>query len=160
LFVLFWLILPYWCLSFKGSHDSNSNIVGTWWQKLMGRGCVAYWLALIACSTCLLFFNLILFLIYFLHSIFQSPPPIHAPMTAPHPITPPHPTHLRGCLHLPPHLITELSRASSLLRVRCIIPEWTQILKSSTLSVLGASYQLVYAVCLVVQCLRDLSGPD
>jgi hypothetical protein len=26
--------------------------------------------------------------------------------------------------------------------------------------VLGASYQLVYAVCLVVQCLRDLRGPE
>ena len=25
---------------------------------------------------------------------------------------------------------------------------------------LGASYQLVYAVCLVVQCLRDLGDPD
>jgi hypothetical protein len=41
------------------------------------------------------------------------------------------------------------------LRVRRIISEWTQIQQSSTLCVLGASYQLVYAVCLVVQCLRD-----
>jgi hypothetical protein len=46
------------------------------------------------------------------------------------------------------------------LRVRCFISDWTQTLKSSTVCVLGASYQLVYAVCSVVQCLRDLGGPD
>jgi hypothetical protein len=50
--------------------------------------------------------------------------------------------------------------ASSLLKVRCIISEWTQTWKSSTICVLGASYQLVHAVCLVVQCLRDLGSPD
>ena len=32
--------------------------------------------------------------------------------------------------------------------------------QSSSVCVLGVSYQLVYAVCLVVQCLRDLRGPD
>jgi hypothetical protein len=32
--------------------------------------------------------------------------------------------------------------------------------KYSTVCVLGASCQLVDAVCLVVQCLRDLGGPD
>jgi hypothetical protein len=44
------------------------------------------------------------------------------------------------------------------LKVRCIISEWTQTQKSSSVCVLGASYQLVYAACLVVQCLRDLGG--
>jgi hypothetical protein len=46
------------------------------------------------------------------------------------------------------------------LRVRCIIFKWTHTQKSSTVCVLGASYQLEYAVCLVVQCLRDLRVPD
>jgi hypothetical protein len=47
----------------------------------------------------------------------------------------------------PPLLTSKLPGASSLLRVRCIISEWTQTWKSSTVCVLGASYQLVYAVC-------------
>jgi hypothetical protein len=46
------------------------------------------------------------------------------------------------------------------LMVRCIISEWTQTWQSSTVCVLGASYQLVYAAWLVVQCLKDLRGPD
>jgi hypothetical protein len=62
--------------------------------------------------------------------------------------------------HLPSHLTSKLPGACSPLRVRCIISEWTQTRKSSTVCVLGASYQLVYAVCLMVQCLRDLWGPD
>jgi hypothetical protein len=60
----------------------------------------------------------------------------------------------------PPHLTSNLPGASSLLRVRCFISEWTQTWKSSTICMLGASYQLVCAVCLVVQCLRDLRSPD
>ena len=54
------------------------------------------------------------------------------------------------------HLTSKLPGASSLLRDRCIISEWTQTQKSSTVCELGASYQLVYAVCLVVQCLKIL----
>jgi hypothetical protein len=104
-----------------------------------------------------LFLNLFIF--YTPYSIFH--PSIHPP-TAPHSTPPPHPTPSpRGCPHPhPPHLTSKLSGASSLLRVRCIISEWTQIQQSSTVCVLGASYQLMYAVCLVVQCLRDLRGPD
>jgi hypothetical protein len=60
----------------------------------------------------------------------------------------------------PPHLTSKLLGASSLLRVTCIITEWTKTRKSSTICVLGASYQMVYAVCLVVQCFRDLRHPD
>jgi hypothetical protein len=66
----------------------------------------------------------------------------------------------RGCPYSSPYLTSKLPGASSLLRVRCIISEWTQTQKSSTVNVLGTSYQLVYAVCLVVQCLRDLRSPD
>ena len=58
------------------------------------------------------------------------------------------------------HLTSKLPMASSLLRVKCIISEWTQNRISSNVCVLGASYQLEYAVCLVVQFLRDLSDPD
>jgi hypothetical protein len=64
----------------------------------------------------------------------------------------------RGCPHPSPHLTSKLPGASSLLRVRCIISEWTQTQQSSTVCVLGASYQLVYAACLVGKCLRDLRG--
>jgi hypothetical protein len=60
----------------------------------------------------------------------------------------------------PPHLTSKLPGASSLLRVRCIISEWTNTQKSSTACVLEGSYQLVYAACLVIKCLRDLGGPD
>jgi hypothetical protein len=55
-----------------------------------------------------------------------------------------------------PRTTSKLPGVSSLLRVRYIISEWTQIRNSFNVCVLGASYQLVYAVCLVVQCLRDL----
>jgi hypothetical protein len=41
---------------------------------------------------------------------------------------------------------SKLPGASVLLRAKCFISEWTQIWKSSTVCVLGASYQLVYAV--------------
>jgi hypothetical protein len=89
----------------------------------------------------------------FLHCIFHSLYPIHPP-TAPHPIPLPHPTPFpHGCPHNPPYLTSKLHGASSLLRVRCIISEWTHTQMPSTVYVLGASYQLVYAVCLVVQCL-------
>jgi hypothetical protein len=45
-----------------------------------------------------LFFNLILFVIHFLHFIFHSPPLLIHPLTVPHPIPPPHPTlSPRGC---------------------------------------------------------------
>jgi hypothetical protein len=45
------------------------------------------------------------------------------------------------------------------LRVRCIFSDWTQTRQSSAVCVLGASYQLMYTACLVVQCLRGLGGP-
>ena len=87
------------------------------------------------------------------------PTPIH-PLTAPHLIPPPHNPSPSGCPHPQPYLTSKLPRASSLLRVRCILYEWTQTRKSPTVCVLGSSHQLVYAVCLVVHCLRDLGGPD
>ena len=106
------------------------------------------------------FFNLILFLIYFLHSIFYSLTPSYR-LTVPHPTPPLHliPTP-PGCPLSLSYLTSKLSGASSLLRVRCIISEWTQTQKSSTVCVLGTSYQLGYAICLVVQCLRDLRVPN
>jgi hypothetical protein len=60
-----------------------------------------------------------------------------------------------GWPYSPLHLTSILPGSSCLLRVRCIISEWTQTQKSSTVCVLGTSYQLLYAVCLVVQCLSD-----
>jgi hypothetical protein len=59
----------------------------------------------------------------------------------------------------PPYLSSKLPGIFSLLRARCIISEWTEIWQSSAIYVLGASYQLVYAAHLVVQCLRDIRGP-
>jgi hypothetical protein len=100
-------------------------------------------------STFWYFFNLILFVIHFLH----SPPTLqllHIPHLLPHTPSP------HGCPHPPPHLTSKLPGASSFLRVRCIISEWTHTRKSSTVCVLGASCQLVYAAWLVVQ--RENSG--
>ena len=48
----------------------------------------------------------------------------------------------------PLHLTSKFPRASSLLRVRCIISEWTQTQQSFSACVLVTSY---HAVCLVVQ---------
>ena len=105
-----------------------------------------------------LLFIFIMFIIYFLHSIFHSLTP-HPPSicstsqssSIPHPISTKMPQ---------PHLTSKPPGASSLLRVRCIISERTQTQKSSTVCALGASYQVMYAVCLVVHSLRDLSGLD
>jgi hypothetical protein len=91
----------------------------------------------------------------------------HIPFSVPYPhllsdystSSPPHTVSMR-MPPLPPHLTSKLPGGSSLLRIRCIISEWTQTQKSSTVYVLGASYQLVYVVCLVVQCLRDLGDTD
>jgi hypothetical protein len=96
-----------------------------------------------------------IYLFIYFHSIFYSP--IH-PLTVLHPILPPHLPVSMWMSSLPPHLTSKLSGASSLLRVRFIIFEWTKILKSSTVCVLGASYQPQYGACLVVQCLRDLGA--
>jgi hypothetical protein len=90
----------------------------------------------------------------------SSPPHLHEDVPTPtpssrptfRPTTTPSPT--------PDHLTFKLPRASSLLRVRCIIPDWTQGQQSSAVNVLGASYQLVYAALLVAQRLRDLQGTD
>jgi hypothetical protein len=116
----------------------------------------------ILCSlSYILFFNLILFVTHFLHSIFHSSPlPIHI-LTVLHPIPPPHLTPSpHGCPHSSHHLTSKCRGASRLLRVGCFIFESTQTWKSSTVCVLGVSYQLVYAVCFVFQCLKNLGGTD
>ena len=53
------------------------------------------------------------------------------------------------------HLTSQIPGASSFLKVRCIFSERVQTWQSSAVHVLGASYQLVHAAWLVVQCLRD-----
>ena len=69
----------------------------------------------------------------------------------------PSPVSPRGCPQPPlPHQISKLPGTSSLLRVRYIFSEWSHTRHCSAVYVLGASYQLVFAVWLVVQCLRDL----
>jgi hypothetical protein len=72
----------------------------------------------------IVFFNLILFVIHFLLSIFHSLPLPSNPATAPHLTPPPHHTlSPHGCPHPPPYLISKLPEAFSLLGVRCIISE-------------------------------------
>jgi hypothetical protein len=107
-------------------------------------------------SSSLFFFknNLFFYTPYFIP---PSPPSILRLFHIPHLL--PTPCLHVDVLHPSPHLTSKLPGASSLLRVRCIISEWTQTQKSSTVCVLGASYQLVCVVCLVVQCLRDLGDP-
>ena len=117
-------------------------------------------------KTWLLFFYFSFsFLHFILLFIFYTPHFIPCPSTSTlHLLHIPHlhPTPPRLHMDAPfwPHLTTKLPGTFSLLRVRCSISEWTQTWKSFTVCVLGVSYQLVYAVCLVVQCLRDLEGPD
>jgi hypothetical protein len=74
----------------------------------------------------------LLFIYLFIYTPDIIPPhPAHPP-TVPYPLPPPH-----SCLHedVPPHLTSKLPRASSLLRVRCIISNWTQTRQSSTVCV-------------------------
>jgi hypothetical protein len=94
------------------------------------------------------FLGIFLFkLIYLLYSIFHSHSPYPDPpsnCSTSHTSSPSTP-----CLHVDartPHPTSKLPGASILLRVRYIISVWTQTQKSSTVCVLGASYQLVYSV--------------
>jgi hypothetical protein len=75
---------------------------------------------------------------------------LHIPYLLPSLLSP------RGCPHPSPHLTSEFPGTFSVLRVSHIISEQTQTRKSSTVCVLGASYQLLYSVCLVV--LWEISG--
>ena len=89
----------------------------------------------VTCNCVFFFFKLI----YFLHSIFHSPPPPIHPPNASHPCL--LPTSISTWMPpTPPHPTSKLSGASILLRVRLIISKWTQTWKSSTVCVLGASY--------------------
>ena len=96
------------------------------------------------CSKRLLrFLNfIVIFSLFFtLHIPFPAPRPPSNCSTS-HTSYPPYPVSM----WMPqPNLTSKLPGASSLLRVRCIISEWTQTRQSSTVCVLGASYQLVYA---------------
>jgi hypothetical protein len=58
------------------------------------------------------------------------------------------------------HQTSPLPGASSLSRFMCVFSHWTQTWQSSAIYVSEASYQLVYDVWLVAQCLRDLWNPD
>jgi hypothetical protein len=123
---------------------------------------VAHTLRPIPVSTPLLPLFSLFLKFYFLSNLFFTlcipfPSSYHAPSdwSTPHTCSPPHPVSILVTLALPKRPGT-----SSLLRVRCIISEWTQTWKFAAVYVLGASYQLVYAACLVVQCLRDLESPD
>jgi hypothetical protein len=84
-------------------------------------------------------------------NLFYSPDSIPVsvhPLTVPHP-TPSYPT-LVSMRMSPPPPPTHPTRPPHSLGPQ--LSDWTQ---SSVLYVLGASYQPVYAVWLVAQCLRD-----
>jgi hypothetical protein len=116
------------------------------------------WYFLVYSFACnIFFFNFNLFLIYFLHSYSIPHPPLstlwllHVPNLLPNPPC----LHMDAPTHHPTWPLNSLGPP-----VSCIISEWTQTRNSCTVCVLGASYQLVYAVFLVVQCLRNLWGLD
>jgi hypothetical protein len=105
-----------------------------------------------------LVFFFYIFKLKFLQSIFYFPPSTLWLFLIPYLL--PSLLSQGGCLHSSPHLTSKLPGPSSLLRIKCIISELTQTEKSSTVCVLGTLYQVMYAVCLVFQCLRDLGGPN
>ena len=74
-----------------------------------------------------------------LHSIHLIPPLLFS-RSCPQNHTPHTPT---------PHNDSWFSGASNLSRVRCLFSYWGHTKRSSTLYVLGTSYQLLYADCLV-----------
>ena len=101
-----------------------------------------------------LFFSLVFF--------FNSPVFIHFlvhPLAILYVIPPPPVSKRMPHLPPPPHQTSPLLGASSLLRVRYIFPDWTQIIQSTVVYVLEALYQLVYAAWLVAQYLSILRGP-
>ena len=142
---------PHWDLKLSGTHEASTqnHILDKCWSEFS-----------LSLSFFFFFFKFTYLFIYHLSytPYFICPIPIHPP-TAPHPTPPPHPLSPRGCPNPPPHLTSKLPGASSLLRARCIISDWTQTQQSSAVYVLGALYQLVYAAWLVVQSLRDLRSP-
>ena len=100
-------------------------------------------------------------ILLFFHSRFYSPPSTSFDCSPSHSFSP---TPVSTKISLTPisplhHTDFYASWGLHLLRVRCIFSDWTQTSQSSAVYVLGASYQLVYASWLVVQCLRDRRGP-
>jgi len=87
---------------------------------------------------CLFVFKLqILFLFQSTLQLFHIPYILPAP-----------PFSTRMSLSHPPHQISKLPGASSLLRVRCIFSHWGQTRQSSAIYVLGTSSQWVYTAWL------------
>jgi hypothetical protein len=115
----------------------------------------------LAPNVAMLFFLIIyLFICLFLHSRFYSPPHPTSDCSTSHTSSPDPCLHEDlPTTHYPANLTSKLPGATSFLKVRCIFSDWTQTQQSSAVYVLKASYQLVYATLLVVQCLRDLGGP-
>ena len=116
-------------------------------------------LFLCLCFKFLLHFFFIFYNQFIFYTLYIIPPPIQLPRI-PHLTLPPQQPVSMWMFPPPPYVTSKHPASSSLLRVRCIISGWTQPSKSSTVCVLRASYQLVYAVWLVVPCLRELGGPD
>jgi hypothetical protein len=124
----------------------------------LSKGLKVYHYLIILRFLIFVFYYLFILFIFTLQILFRL---LAHPPTVPHPIPSPWILSPWGCPHSPSptHKQTSsLPGASSLLSVSCTISEWTQTEPSSIVCVLGASYQLVYAVFLVVQCLRDLGG--
>jgi hypothetical protein len=94
-------------------------------------------------------FNLILFVIHFLDSIFHSLPLHIYPLTAPHPTPPPHLPRLQVDASNPYHTWPLNSLGLPISWGFCFIFEWTQSWKSSTVCVLGASYQILSIVIVI-----------
>jgi hypothetical protein len=102
-----------------------------------------------------------IFYFFLLNSIFYSPtsPPSNCSTSHTSPLLPCFHEDVLTPYSRPPPPTSKLPEDSSLLRVRCIYSAWTKTQQSSAVYVLGASYQLVYAAWLVVQCLRELRVP-
>lgn len=98
-------------------------------------------------------FSTIFFIIIF--NLFIQSSRFPCPLIVPHPIlaSPPY-CHLQEDVptSTPLYQTSPLPGSSLLSRVRCIFSHWAQTQQSSSVYMLGASYQLVFATWLVAQC--------
>ena len=134
----------WWCDQYNTNKLANAHGQTNALEYTLCKVCFIPWLGRNTIFVCL---YILFFFFFILNSKFYSPPSPSCNCSTSHTSSPPHQT-------------SKLPGASSLLRGKCIISEWTQTQKFFTVCVLGASYHLVYSASSVFQYVRDLGGSD